>query len=553
MPSHKTTAYTSSGDEDGGILDETTKRLELFINQILRREVIPKPRVFIKGHNTANFIRDLRDYISSLKLADDKEKIIIALDLMDKQVATAIRAEMNVKTGSVSFNEFITIFDKYFNAEKDKRSVLTKLLELKQSQDQTAEDYLIALKIKLFENQDDESLEEKQKILIEAFLNGLYDKELAYAIKYKKLTSMDEILQEVKKQSKRRIGVDSDFLAVNAIAVNTKENEIIMLRQEVRALKTQLDRLMELLGKSQFKQIPANFRNYNSTPRPPINTRPAKFTPLRSAQPLRCFTCNQLGHIARFCKNRTNRMRFIHSSPNEDEEQNSWHSDLNSVINEKLTVPTQNVCMIRETRANKQVRPPSSDEVLISKWAKFVEDSGKKPSDQLTQHVRKIAETVISKSNNESAHNKPLVEGRLNGQRTKLFLDSGAETNLISMKLLTELQSKSNDKIRFQRAATTLRCANGTTMKVLCNAKLNVSVGPNTSAVVFRVVDDVFPKAIIGIRTQKQMGISIDAASDCARIMNVVVPFISKVDGLSEGSTMGNVKQPICGVEVRLQ
>lgn len=49
-------------------------------------------------------------------------------------------------------------------------------------------------------------------------------------------------------------------------------------------------------------------------------------------------------------------------------------------------------------------------------------------------------DTLITKDHPEKAKNKPLIRGKCKGQKVKLFLDTGAEINVIDRAFYEEIQ-----------------------------------------------------------------------------------------------------------------
>jgi predicted aspartyl protease len=121
------------------------------------------------------------------------------------------------------------------------------------------------------------------------------------------------------------------------------------------------------------------------------------------------------------------------------------------------------------------------------------------------------------------------VLGRCFDLSTKFFIDSGAEINVVNHEFIKILINKQYP-VKFFPTASRIQCANGSKMSVLGEAILSFDIGGVRTTQKFTVVNDLFPKIIIGIRTMKTMGIQIDTSSDCIYMgNNVQVPFISRV------------------------
>jgi predicted aspartyl protease len=160
----------------------------------------------------------------------------------------------------------------------------------------------------------------------------------------------------------------------------------------------------------------------------------------------------------------------------------------------------------------------------------------------------KPPQTLISESHSEPARNKPVVIGKCAGLKTKLFLDSGAEMNVMDCDFLNSLSLK-QIPVKFTPEAAKIQCANGTQMIVTGNAVISVEIGNVKSNQKFMIVKGLFPKIIIGIRAMKTMGILIDPGHDGIIVDGGMrIPFISHITAQSSGSIqLGKGKGPSVG------
>ena len=136
--------------------------------------------------------------------------------------------------------------------------------------------------------------------------------------------------------------------------------------------------------------------------------------------------------------------------------------------------------------------------------------------------------------------NKPIVRGTLEGKQGKIFLDSGAEINVIDSTLLVSLMEESKG-ITVEKKETDITCANGSRMSSKGIAMILVGYGSYSSYQRFVIVDEIFPKVFIGIKAMKHMNVKIDPRNECAKIRKVKLPFISGVE--STTSDAGNAQQ----------
>ena len=125
--------------------------------------------------------------------------------------------------------------------------------------------------------------------------------------------------------------------------------------------------------------------------------------------------------------------------------------------------------------------------------------------------------------------NKPLIKGKVQGYKHSIFLDSGAEINVIDGGFLKTIMKNTKVKLFKEHSQVKIRCANGTSMKVLGKAELNIEIGNKIEKQVFTVVSKIKPRIIIGIKQMKKTGIKIDASMDCIWLDGERVPFLRNI------------------------
>jgi predicted aspartyl protease len=161
-------------------------------------------------------------------------------------------------------------------------------------------------------------------------------------------------------------------------------------------------------------------------------------------------------------------------------------------------------------------------EKQVEEWTAYIKGHAQKPKVN-------SAPTVISTSRPEKAKNKPLIQGFCEGQEAKLFLDTGAEVNVIDLSLFKQLQTFTDNKIPFKPQEGTISCANGSKMKTYGMASLKIKIGKVMANLHFTVASNLFPKIIVGIRGMKTLNIQLNPANSCAIVGKSNIPFVSKV------------------------
>ena len=71
-----------------------------------------------------------------------------------------------------------------------------------------------------------------------------------------------------------------------------------------------------------------------------------------------------------------------------------------------------------------------------------------------------------------------------------------------------------------------VKCANGTTLVTKGTVSLNVSVGLSRGQLQFVVIEKLFPRIIVGIRSMKTLNIQLRIADNCVYSKGVMIPFM---------------------------
>ena len=98
--------------------------------------------------------------------------------------------------------------------------------------------------------------------------------------------------------------------------------------------------------------------------------------------------------------------------------------------------------------------------------------------------------TVITKRHPEKAKNKPIIHGKVSNKDTKLFLDSGAEVNIIDCKYMQEHLGIPFSEVKKSKA--NVKCANNISLIIIGEICLNVTVANYSEKVTFLVAQKCF-------------------------------------------------------------
>lgn len=542
--------------------DIASQPLYLLIEKLLQKDAIPQPRLFHKRLNIVAHVKSVDRYLQALNISQPQSKTTALLNSLDEEVQTELFAQPGYESHE---NEYTWLCSTLINLYQKKRSTVSPLLHLfsiKQKPHQTFSSFATELRVEAYRCWPAEDSTKKEESLVRAFLNGLLNKDVALAIQSLQPDSLEEALRLVVENSKEEDNPPSSDKEdeENHVRVIQKpdsstqdlKNQVLLLQQQVTRLENMFTSLIKRFSGTTTRQDLHNRRSAD-TPRP-------QFQPQRrqNGNPIVCFNCNQQGHIARNCSyrqhsrgtkpvTRTDRREFQERprgtflrqmQSNQTEDSLSINSSLTDADEEEQgrekDFPALNAIMQpRQATSQRPKRYASlKDEAAAEAWSQYVYGKGKKPCDLDTK-------TLISESHSEPAENKPLIVGKCGGEKVKLFLDSGAEMNVIDHEFLGKLKKKFS--VVFQAKKSQIQCANGSRMASSGSVVLPVQIDGVRAEVKFTVVRNLFPRIIIGIKTMKSMGIIMDTTNDCIIVGDDQrIPFVSRIAISDSGRlTMG--------------
>lgn len=518
-------------------------------------------------------------YLRVTRVHADNTKANILLNSLDESVQIDLFSHREYDKHSENFTWLSATLKELYGQKDSTISPRVHLLSIHQTHDQSAHDYAHTLRVEAYRCWPREDPGAKELFLVKAFLHGLRDKQLSAAIKALKPSNLEQAVLLCQRSAPLSNSLEQQGGTVNYIykmdssplgspVVTNSE-----LQSQISELRKKVTYLESLLMQVQPKQFFPNRQSGGYQPR----TQNVRNQPLHTQVPnvIKCFNCNNAGHIARHCpepikcrrcglkghvstnctKGRPQRQYLRHMQENLLTE--AGMNDENSILDEqseKEELETSNsVCIIqplvpeiRKCRTNEQFRQATRRPIqnfskeennAADKWVSYVRGQGKRPKN--SQRDTNDAVTLISTSRPEPARNKPLIVGRCAGVKTRLFLDSGAEMNVIDSEYLKGLMDKQLC-IKFTKGFSQVQCANGTKMAVIGYAHIPLEIGCAKVIQRFLVVSSLFPKVIVGIRTMKTMDISICPREDCIKVgEHSQVPFVSVTSPQSVGCFMG--------------
>jgi len=554
----------SSGDTILGV-SEQCELLEKLLHRLLNKDAINTPSQLEKQDDIKTHLEKLRQYFKVSGITKDETRLIILFNTLNDEMRFELCGQLEFMDHE---NDYVWIENKLLELFKPKESEITPLVKLftcKQKPDQPLREFLSEIRVQGYKLLKSLDPEEREKHLIDAFTKGLRNEELQHALTRVKIKTLDDAYNLVKKEKKSEDCTflrKAEFGTDQASSIERLQNQMMMVQKQLSYIVTILEKVKPSYAdvtrrptrQSEQKNNEKNDRRHITNGR--IQPRPQ--------QGIQCWTCGKFGHVARFCdqnkcstcgrrghvamncRSRTRPSRFRQMW--EDNVDNDWNSQhIEDGESEAISVQSReelehrnendaadvHTLTIHDKRMNRKrpTRKVVRTTYQHSKQWKYPNEinelydyiQGRRTWKNV--HVNK-AETLISKGHMEKAKNKPLIIGKCEGHTVKLFMDTGAEINVIDKTFLQKLNIPSD---RIHRDTKIIKCANDSKMDTRGWINLKIEVAGRVRPCKFWVVERLFPHVIVGIRGMKDMRVSVDPANNCVWMNDVKIPLVSQI------------------------
>ena len=583
------------------------QQLEGVLQRLLYRDTFGLPKLYESKEDIRNHINKFDKYFKACNINNASAKATILLNSLSDDIQMELCGLLEFKKNEDNYEWLSKKLMEMFLPKETELSPYVKLFSHKQEPNQTTREYLAQIRREGYRLLKDLQPEEREKRMIEAFCNGLLNKELKKAMKLKKVETLDEAFNLIKKEKLQK----KEDRVVRMVAAQDMQQQQLSdferLQNQISLMQKQLTFIVSILqaGALHAGNATENDARRFSQRRPSYAEMAAKkmdnqkfeernLRPQgRPVSQITCFCCGKTGHIARMCtikclrcgrrghmanrcflranENRRNNVRFLCDSNSNDWNAYETLSSLSVTPNENFEDQTEqmpetvdlNTIFVENDESQQGQSEPESKEVHMlrnhsgKKLQKEIQKTSKlrrvsylddvnQWADYIDGKTKRKPKTRISSDHSEKAENKPIVRGFCQGHACKILCDSGAEVNVIDDSLVREIQ-QTNQSLKVVATKKSIKCANNSALDVVGSIALDISFFSCSKLCNFIVVRNLFPKVILGIRAMKDMKMSIDPSNNQVLVSGMRIPFLSK-DLAETVVNQGNERQSVLRV-----
>ena len=543
----KTTEAGDSGSNGHSVFEKMMTRL-------IHKDEFQEVGKYRIGQKIEQHLAKLEKKYEELEI-EENDKIKYLLASLDEDMVCQICSQIDYEENQNSYSWIKEKLMRICNENKSRVSGLVQFLYIKQELGQSLHDFAKAVRIEGYKLLRLETPKKREEYFVMAFTNGLRDKKCKLALRQINPQTLDEAVKLIKREPLTMEYPEQVRALDESDKMTILERKIDELCAELRVVKDKLTRLCPEFN-SPVRYSDAVKRNLAAPPvAPQIYRRsdPPRLMDGRQneQQTLRCYNCSANGHIARQCPHpvvcrKCNGVghwaRDCHRAAHADHRQGRPIRQVFDNESEPATIELEEydaeeskeisnatVAAIQpelphgnpSTRVKRTITYPPE----VEEWNRYIYNNGPKPKQTITR-----AKTMISRTCNEHAENKPVAVCRIAAINKSVLFDTGSVSNVIDNEFFENVRRNNQASVKLMKKSGSLRCANGSPIRIIGYTMLNVTIGTKVCRAKFTVVDRISPHVIFGIRGMKKFNISMLPARDGLEVQGEFVKFLSSIN-----------------------
>ena len=526
MSSQSSSENATIGDEDG-----ISKTIGELFKKLFRKEILNRPPNFNKTEDIETHLKNIENYCKMAMIINNEEKFLILLDSLESDIKAEIMMAYGFKEFEGNYEWLQEKLQNTYSIKQSQTSPLLKLLKINQRNGESISEFLTSIRVNAYKFISHLNTEEREKLMLKSFYNGLANKNLAEAIKTFKPKTLDEAYSLAKEECRREKRNEVENIDFVQNKDDSKNELIALMLKKIQMLENRISKLENSGYQDKHKRFNQNKgKAYQSQKLCNKCNKPGHYSSECKLQ-RRCFRCGKTGHISKYCylnKNNINAIGLQEEYNNSDCQslENENYSEIDVSFNDEKDRTETCYTIVQEQLENEKNRifettPRKPKRVernidIVDKHVNFINGHGKKPKKAILKN---------------ECINKPLVLGRVHQVRSNILLDTGATCNLIEKKWIDKLEAEKKVKCYITPTNSYIQCANQSNMACVGEVILPFSIGGSQCDEKFLIVNKL-PKSvdvILGLRSMKRLDIRLSLRQDCAYIQNIAVPFECKI------------------------
>jgi hypothetical protein len=165
-----TAQQTPESDENG------SKFLEKLMTRLVRKDIIPPPRTFLRGNNVDGHLHTVEKYLHSIDITNQSK-----WNSLEDAVALEVRAQPGAVKHEDDFYWSCCCLQTLYQSKKTEAAPVIHLFNIKQKADQSLEDFVKEMRVQAYKKMNGVDEERKEELLLKGFIKGMRERQIADA------------------------------------------------------------------------------------------------------------------------------------------------------------------------------------------------------------------------------------------------------------------------------------------------------------------------------------------------------------------------------------